>query len=215
MLTQITRRIQQMTSLLQSIDFAPALLLRLYLVPIFWMAGTQKLSHFSDTVEWFGNADWGLGLPAPSLMAALATGTELLGAACLLIGFATRWISIPLMFTMIVAAVTVHWQNGWLAIAAGNGPFATERTVGAIDRLDRVKEILQQHGNYDWLTENGSVVILNNGIEFAATYLIMLLALVVIGGGKYISADYWLGRRMESANGGTASFKNAGATALN
>ena len=150
-------------------------------------------------------------------MAALATGTEILGAVFLLIGFATRWISIPLMFTMVVAAVTVHWQNGWLAIAAGNGPFATERTIGAIDRLDRAKDILQQHGNYEWLTENGSVVILNNGIEFAATYLIMLLALVVIGGGKYISVDYWLGRKLKSVTNGqdTASFKNTGTAALN
>ncbi len=37
--------------------------------------------------------------------------------------------------------------------------------------------------------------MLNNGIEFAATYLIMLLALVFIGGGKYLSVDYWLARK--------------------
>ena len=188
-------KIQSVTNIFTHCDFIPALLLRIYLVPIFWMAGTQKLAHFSDTVEWFGNAEWGLGLPAPALMAALAAGTELVGAILLLVGFATRWISIPLSFTMIVAAVTVHWENGWLAIAAGSGPFATERTVGAIERLDRAKDILQTHGNYGWLTENGPVVILNNGIEFAATYFIMLMALIVIGGGRYFSADYWMARR--------------------
>ena len=73
--------------------------------------------------------------------------------------------------------------------------FATERTMGAIDRLARAKDILKEHGNYSWLTENGSIVILNNGIEFAATYFIMLLALVVTGGGKYVSADYWIKQR--------------------
>ena len=46
-------------------DGLPALALRLYLVPIFWMAGTNKLMHFSNIVEWFGNTDWGLGLPFP------------------------------------------------------------------------------------------------------------------------------------------------------
>ena len=41
-----------------------------------------------------------------------------------------------------------------------------------------------------WLTENGSFVVLNNGIEFAATYFIMLLALFYLGAGRYISMDY-------------------------
>jgi len=99
------------------------------------------------------------------------------------------------MVTMIVAAVTVHIQNGWLAIAEGTGFFATERTMGAIDRLDHVKDILKEHSNYSWLTENGPIVVLNNGIEFAATYFIMLLALLIIGAGKYASLDYWIAKR--------------------
>jgi uncharacterized membrane protein YphA (DoxX/SURF4 family) len=177
------------------VEFIAPLLLRLYLIPVFWMAGTQKISHFENTVSWFGNADWGLGLPFPWLMAVLAIAAELGGAILLTLGLATRWISIPMMFTMVVAAVTVHWKNGWLAIATGDGIFATERTVGAIERLDRAKGILQQHGNYDWLTQNGSVAILNNGIEFAATYFIMLLALLFLGGGKYISLDYWIAKK--------------------
>ncbi len=36
-----------------------------------------------------------------------------------------------------------------------------------------------------------------NGIEFAATYFIMLLALLVIGGGKYVSIDYWIAKNSE------------------
>lgn len=184
-------------------DFLAPLLLRLYLVPIFWMAGTQKLQHFSDTVEWFGNEDWGLGLPMPLLMASLAIAAEIGGAIFLAVGFAVRWISIPLMITMLVAAFSTHWHNGWLAIATGSGLFATEKTEEAVRRLDIIKDILHEHGNYDWLTEQGSVVILNNGIEFSATYFIMLLALFFIGGGKYISMDYWIhkqfGSRMKSA----------------
>ncbi len=178
----------------RAIDFLGPLLLRIYLVPIFWMAGTKKLGAMEDTIAWFGNPDWGLGLPMPALMAYLATYTEVIGAILLAIGVAVRWISIPLMITMVVAAVTVHWQNGWLAIAEGSGVFATERTVGAIERLDRAKDILREHGNYQWLTENGSFVVLNNGIEFAATYFVMLLVLFFIGAGKYLSVDHWLAR---------------------
>ena len=192
---EIVFKLQGMLDRTRQADFLAPLLLRLYLVPIFWMAGTKKWNSFEDTVQWFGNSDWGLGLPLPGLMAAMATGTEIVGAIALLIGLGVRWISIPLMATMIVAAVTVHLQNGWLAIAEGSGFFASDRTTVAIERLDRAKDILREHGNYEWLTENGSIVVLNNGIEFAATYFIMLLALFFIGGGRYVSADYWIAKQ--------------------
>ncbi len=97
---------------------------------------------------------------------------------------------------MLVAAFRVHWQNGWLAIAEGaDSLFATERTIGAIERLDRAKSILHEHGKYGWLTENGSFVVLNDGIEFAATYFVMRLVLFFIGAGRYVSIDHWLARR--------------------
>jgi putative oxidoreductase len=192
---QIFARLQSLLDTTRAADWLAPLALRLYLVPVFWMAGTMKIDGWENTVAWFGNPDWGLGLPAPALMAFLATGTEVVGAIALLIGLGVRWLCVPLMITMIVAAVTAHLQNGWLAIATGGGPFATERTEGAIERLDRAKSILQEHGNYEWLTENGSLVILNNGIEFAATYFIMLLALFFIGAGRYVSLDYWIARK--------------------
>ena len=185
-------RLQSLLDSTRTVDWLGPLALRLYLVPVFWMAGTTKLAGFEDTVAWFGNPDWGLGLPFPFLMATLAVWTEILGAVALLLGLGLRWFCIPLMFTMVVAAVTVHLQYGWLAIATGSGPFATERTEGAITRLNEAKEILREHGNYDWLTENGSLVVLNNGIEFAATYFIMLLALLFVGAGRYVSLDYWI-----------------------
>jgi len=194
---QLMTRLHGLLDETRRADFLAPLLLRLYLAPVFWMAGTNKLADMDSTIAWFGNPDWGLGMPLPALMAWLAALTETIGAVLLLIGLATRWISIPLMATMVVAAITVHWQNGWLAIAEGAGSlFASERTIGAIERLDRAKDILRAHGNYAWLTENGSLVILNNGIEFAATYFIMLLALFFIGAGRYASFDYWLSRRL-------------------
>ncbi|GAB3023793.1 HvfX family Cu-binding RiPP maturation protein [Bowmanella dokdonensis] len=177
------------------VDFLAPLALRLYLVPIFWMAGTRKWENFDSTANWFGNPDWGLGLPLPELLAFLATWTEILGGVFLLVGFAVRYISLPLMITMLMAAFTVHWQHGWQAIADPSAPFANERVMESADKLSAAKEILQQHGNYEWLTSSGNLVILNNGIEFAATYFIMLLALFFIGAGNYLSLDYWLAKR--------------------
>lgn len=178
-------------------DWLAPLLMRAYLVPIFWMAGMQKASHFSDTVDWFGDMMYGLGLPFPWLMAFLATATELVGAVALALGLGVRWMSIPLMATMLVAILTVHLPHGWLAISESMGPFATERTMQAIERLAEAKDILREHGDYDRLTEFGNLVILNNGIEFAATYFVMLLALFFTGAGRYVSVDYWLRRRIQ------------------
>ena len=203
----------------RSLDFLAPLALRLYLVPVFWMAGTKKLNNAGldclsassepcdftprqDVIEWFGNAEWGLGLPFPGVLATIAAYSEYFGAVLLLIGLAVRWISLPLMATMLVAAVSVHLENGWLAIADGTGLFATERTEGAIERLEVARAILQEHGNYSWLTENGSFVVLNNGIEFAATYFIILLALFFTGAGKYFSLDYWVARKWRRSSRG-------------
>jgi uncharacterized membrane protein YphA (DoxX/SURF4 family) len=174
-------------SRLKYLDGLAPLALRLYLVPVFWMAGTKKLAGIDSTIEWFGNPEWGLGLPFPTALAYLAAYTEAVGAMLLLLGLATRWISIPLMITMVVAAVTVHWGHGWAAIAdSGSQEVAV--------RLGAAKDLLREHGNYAWLTEKGSLVILNNGIEFAATYFVMLLSLLFTGGGRFTSVDYYLSR---------------------
>jgi uncharacterized membrane protein YphA (DoxX/SURF4 family) len=182
---------------LKHLDGLAPLALRLYLIPIFWMAGTHKYQSFADTVDWFGNTDYGLGLPFPWLMAFLATSTELVGAILLTLGLATRWISIPLMITMIVAAITVHLPNGWQAIADPSAPFANTNVIESAEKLAKAREILDAHGNYDWLTSSGNFVVLNNGIEFAATYFIMLFALFFMGGGRYVSVDYWLARKFK------------------
>ncbi|WP_102795532.1 DoxX family protein [Bowmanella denitrificans] len=187
----------------RALDFLAPLALRLYLVPVFWMAGVNKLEGFDNVVQWFGNEDWGLGLPFPYVLALLATWTEILGAVLLLLGFAVRYISIPLMITMLVAAFSVHWQNGWQAIADPSGLFANQQVLDSADKLARAKAILQEHGHYEWLTSSGNFVILNNGIEFSITYFVMLLVVFFAGAGRFVSMDYWLARntrRLQSAS---------------
>ena len=175
-------------------DGLAPLLLRLYLAPVFIQAGWNKLSAFESTAAWFGNPDWGLGLPFPEVMAALAAGTEFFGGIALIFGVATRLIAIPLMVTMLVAIFAVHWENGWLAVSDASSWLANERVLEAAERKERAIAILREYGNYSWLTGRGSITVLNNGIEFAATYFVMLLALFFTGGGRFFSVDYWVAR---------------------
>ena len=182
---------------LRTFDFVSPLAMRLYLAPIFLATGLNKAMHFDQTVEWFGNPDWGLGLPAPWLNALMATATELVGAVLLLLGLGVRFVSVPLMGVMIVAALTVHLPNGWFVIADPvSCLFHCEGLAEAATRLERARSILREHGDYAWLTAKGSFVVLNNGVEFVAAYFVMLLALFFQGGGRYVSLDHWIGRRL-------------------
>jgi uncharacterized membrane protein YphA (DoxX/SURF4 family) len=135
-------------------------------------------------------------------MALLAGLAEFVGGIAILIGLATRWFAIPLMFTMIVAAATAHWDNGWHALPETTltvpWEWRTDLIEGAVERREMAREILKEHGNYSWLTETGSITILKNGIEFAATYFLMLLVLFFYGAGRYASIDYWLNRKFQS-----------------
>ena len=197
-------------SKLKHIDWLGPLALRLYLAPVFIAVGAHKFINFDDMVAWFGNPDWGLGLPMPRLMVFLAASAELFGGFALLVGLATRLFVLPLIITMLVAAGTTHWENGWFAIAPGDPQTSTATVLAAVgipaaerslqnseevgQRLAAAKTLLRRHGNYSWLTDRGSFVVLNNGIEFAATYLIMLLSLLFTGAGRWVSADYWIAR---------------------
>ena len=200
----MTHIYQQIVARLQVADGIPLLLLRLYLAPVMIQAGWNKASSFDSIVDWFGNDDYGLGLPMPFVMAFLATAAELVGGVLLLLGALTRLVSIPLMVTMIVAMMSVHAKNGWLAIADASSWLAdgtillNENIMAAPEKLAAAKSLLQEHGHYDWLTSSGNFVVLNNGIEFAATYFIMLLVLFIYGGGRFFSVDYYVNKAMRS-----------------
>lgn len=203
------QRYQGMINYLRSFEGLAPLLLRLYLAPIFIKAGYEKLQLGAENigffdrllahpnvVAWFGNTDWGLGLPMPELLAALAGWTEFLGGWLLLFGFLTRLISLPLMLTMVVAATMVHWDKGWHVLPEAKLTVPWEWRVDLIEegtkRKERALSILDEHGNIEWLEEAGSITVLKNGIQFVATYFIMLLSLLFTGGGRFTSLDYWL-----------------------
>ncbi len=198
----IMNRLQDLMDALRKLDFLAPLALRIYLVPVFWIAGTNKWNPFDGTLNpaeglagvasWFGE---GLGLPFPLLMAFFAWGAEFFGAVLLALGLATRWIAIPLIFTMVVAAGTVHWENGWQAVHDPSSPYPAADIEEVMERQSLGRQIMEENGHPDWLFERGNFVISNNGIEWSVTYLIMLLALWALGGGKYVSLDYYIKRR--------------------
>ena len=192
-------------------DGLPLLLIRVFLAPIMIYAGYGKLQLGADVgffeqfladpnvVAWFGNPDWGLGLPLSGVLAFLAAWTELIGGWLLLFGLWTRLVSLPLMFTMAVAAGTAHWDNGWHAFPEAKLTVPWEWRMDLIaegnERKAAAIQVLKQHGNYEWLTGAGKITVLKGGIEFAATYFIMLMVLFFYGGGRYFSLDYWLALR--------------------
>lgn len=186
---------QTLLNATRAVDFLGPLALRIYLAPIFIIAGWGKLEDLESTAYYFGEY---LGLPVPGFMALLAGATEFFGGIALLAGIATRWFSLPLMITMLVAAITAHWENGWHALPETTLTVPWEWRMdlieGAVQRKQMAMTILSEHGNIDWLTQNGNFTILKNGIEFAATYFIMLLVLFFTGAGK-LSVDYFIIKR--------------------
>lgn len=195
--TKIQETYRYIVGHLNLLEDIPLLLIRLYLAPVFIQAGWTKLVNFQDTVQWFGNTEWGLGLPIPEIMVSLAAGAEFIGGWFILFGLLTRITAIPLIVTMAVAALSVHAKNGWLAIAdstswlADGTIFFNENVMASAEKKQMAVSILQEYGNYEWLTSSGAFTILNNGVEFAVTYLIMTLVLLVYGGGKWTSVDGW------------------------
>lgn len=221
MLANLLKPYRQLQHLSQHFSGIAPLLMRLILAPVMIIAGYNKLNLSNpdatflqrlladpDIVAWFGNSEWGLGLPFPDLLAFLAAWTEFLGGWLILLGLLTRLVSIPLMVTMVVAATTVHLEHGWFSVTPTNpdtsaakvldwlgfdeAKVSLENSVAAKQRLDLIKEIVEENGRPNYLYEKGNIVILNNGIEFAATYFVLLLSLFFTGGGRYVSVDYWL-----------------------
>jgi putative oxidoreductase len=96
---------------LNNLKDIPLLLLRLILAYGFYGPAMMKIKDVHAIVEWFESIE----MPMPTLNAYLATYTEFIGFICLALGVATRFISIPLIITMVVAIKTTHWENGFNA----------------------------------------------------------------------------------------------------
>lgn len=78
---------------------------------VFFMHGYTKVFvwGFEGTAAGFGQ----MGIPLANVAGPFVGLLELLGGLALIAGLATRWISIPLAFTMVVAILKVHLAAGF------------------------------------------------------------------------------------------------------
>ena len=80
------------------------LLVRIHWGIGFFKAGYGKFMHLDRTVSYFQT----LGLPFPAVQVLLAATVELIGGGLLCVGLGSRIVTVPLIFTMIVAFATAH-----------------------------------------------------------------------------------------------------------
>jgi len=107
---------------------------------------------------------WGKVIAAPGLFAWAAALAEFGGGLFVLLGLATRWAAASAGFTMLVAAFGQHKLHLHLAVALGL------KSVS--------QETVKAWGNP----------------EMAVVYLLPLVALALLGGGRF-ALDARLGRR--------------------
>ncbi|NWF45494.1 DoxX family protein [Hydrogenophaga sp. D2P1] len=84
-----------------------ALLSRLLLAALFLPAGIGKITGFAGTVGYIAS----VGLPIPTVAAAVAMAVEVLGGLALIVGFGTRWAALALALFTLGASFFFH--NYW------------------------------------------------------------------------------------------------------
>lgn len=89
--------------------------LRAMLGIVFLIHGFDKLGDLTGTEQYFDS----LGIPAPGLMAPLATFTEIIGGALLILGLLTPLVCVGLAIDMTVALIAQHADSGFFATDGG------------------------------------------------------------------------------------------------
>lgn len=101
LLTSIRPLYRRLLNLVNSLHSPFLLCVRLYWGWQFWQAGWGKLLNISKPIDWFTQ----LGIPFPTFNAWFISLLETGGGILLILGLASRLISIPLVIDMIVAYV--------------------------------------------------------------------------------------------------------------
>jgi putative oxidoreductase len=102
-LTDRLSRFRRLTLRVSStLRWLPPTVSRLTLGWIFLQSGWGKLNDLPKVIGYFAE----LGIPAPQIQAPLAATTEFVCGALMVLGLATRFASLPLIGTMLVAILT-------------------------------------------------------------------------------------------------------------
>lgn len=162
-------------------DFIAPLFIRLFLAPLFWVAGVQHLGLFSSSdFTWWNPLTWinmeafqqsvsafgtslFAGMPAETLLIVIGC-LEVFGAILLIFGFAVRWIVLGLMFVVTTL---------WLMSLGDSGALAT------------LQQLAMTHG-YSTIS--------NNPNEVALVTFILLISLFFMGAGRWVSLDWFIYR---------------------
>jgi putative oxidoreductase len=103
-----------------ALSFLAPLLTRLVVGQAFFLTGRGKWEHFDNTVTFFTE----LGIPFPVANAAFVASLELVGGIFLIFGLLTRFVSLGLLATMVVALMTADKERFLTSLspAADIGP---------------------------------------------------------------------------------------------
>lgn len=102
------------SKLLESIaTYVPQLGLRFFLAYEFWLAGVEKYNGTNWFTDIHSEFPFPFNFVPPEISWQLSTWFELVGAAALVLGLATRFFSISLMVLTVVAWAAIHAGNGY------------------------------------------------------------------------------------------------------
>ena len=103
----MTRLYELYVALISKLQSPFLLIIRLYWGWQFFLTGKGKLLNLDRTAGFFAS----LHIPMPKLNAAMAGSVECFGGLLLLLGLGSRIITVPLIFTMIVAYLTADFDK--------------------------------------------------------------------------------------------------------
>ena len=100
-------------------EFAPQLLLRLFIAYEFFEAGLEKFNGENWFYDFRGEFPFPFNVIPADISWFLATWAELAGSVALVVGFATRFTATSLIILDIVAWYSVHAENGYNVCSNG------------------------------------------------------------------------------------------------
>ena len=96
------KHLDRLITALGRLDWLPPLFARIVVGVVFIHSGWGKLHHLDGVIRFFAS----LGIPAPELQAPFVASIEFFCGSLLFVGLAARFVSIPLIGTMVVAILT-------------------------------------------------------------------------------------------------------------